>query len=543
MHPALWRLMNLRLVGFLRRLSRGLRTVKGAAFFVVGVVLCCAWIIPGVLQGLLVEHGEPGQAGTFIRWGLLLWCLITVLTNSSENAVFFHPAEIDILFPGPFTRRQLLVYKVSCAAAAQFLSALFLSVIFWPHANYWVAGFLGIYATFMFLQLFSMALGLLRQTIAERAYTRGRRLALFLLAGLVTAAGLLALGSAGPGELSWQRFLDSPLTAVALAPFSVFANTITARTILPGLVGWLAAALAIDLALLAVVIRLDAGYSEAAIATSQKLYSRIQKMRRGQGWMMTAGPVRSHWRLPMLPWLAGGGPIAWRQLVGVLRTAGSVLLFLLLMTIVAGGSAVVPVLMRTEQELAETAAWIVLGLASYATFFLLIGLRRDFRGDVDHMDVLKALPIPASGMVVGQLLAPVLLLTAIQFLAIAAAVLLSGRSPILIAGLYLVPANVLLVGMENTFFLLFPDRVAGVQVFGFQQVGRQMVVFLAEFLTLLLVFAVAFSLGGFAFWLSGESLVAFLAVSWLLLTVESAAVLPLATWAYRRYDVAADTPA
>ena len=51
----------------------------------------------------------------------------------------------------------------------------------------------------------------------------------------------------------------------------------------------------------------------------------------------------------------------------------------------------------------------------------------DFRGDIDRIDLLKALPLPAWRMALGQLLAPTLLLTAVQLLVIGLVQVLWGR--------------------------------------------------------------------------------------------------------------------
>ena len=75
-----------------------------------------------------------------------------------------------------------------------------------------------------------------------------------------------------------------------LAPFEVFSRTIFAEAWFPDLVGWAAAALAIDLGLLILILSLDANYLELAGTISQKVYEQLRRTKQGGGIAM---PVSS----------------------------------------------------------------------------------------------------------------------------------------------------------------------------------------------------------------------------------------------------------
>ncbi len=62
-----------------------------------------------------------------------------------------------------------------------------------------------------------------------------------------------------------------------LAPFEVFSNAMLAERWFPDLVGWALAAAAMDLALLVLVLRLDADYLEWSTAISQRAYEQIER--------------------------------------------------------------------------------------------------------------------------------------------------------------------------------------------------------------------------------------------------------------------------
>ena len=72
---------------------------------------------------------------------------------------------------------------------------------------------------------------------------------------------------------------------VLLAPFEVFSNAMLAERWFPDLAGWAAAAAAIDLALLLLVLRLDADYLEWSDAISRAFYERIERAKRSGGFV------------------------------------------------------------------------------------------------------------------------------------------------------------------------------------------------------------------------------------------------------------------
>src|SRR5262249_6803981 len=161
---------------------------------------------------------------------------------------------------------------------------------------------------------------------------------------------------------------------------------------------------------LGIIIGLDAHYLETAAAASEKIYRRLERIRRGgvaAGGLSVAEKAR--WSLPNLPRWGGVGPLAWRQLVGALRSyawmvTGAIFLFAML----------APMLVLASQgDRGEPDA--ILAVFCSMTFFVALFmpslLTFDFRADVDRMEVLKTLPLPAWRIVVGQMLIPVVMVT------------------------------------------------------------------------------------------------------------------------------------
>ncbi|HEX8199784.1 MAG TPA: putative ABC exporter domain-containing protein, partial [Isosphaeraceae bacterium] len=209
MDPALWLLLRLRLRGWLRRLGRSLATVKGALLTALGLLLFTPQLLGFVLMaGLRSSPAHLEAVRRFGTLGLFASCVLTLLLSSGERALYFSPAEVSFLFPGPFRRRQVLAYKLAGQMLGVPILAAFLAAAFAPHAAWYGAAYVGLVLTLAFLQLVTVAVALVASTVGALAFSRGRRLAL----GVVAALALAALGPAGRGAL-----LLEPLELLARA--------------------------------------------------------------------------------------------------------------------------------------------------------------------------------------------------------------------------------------------------------------------------------------------------------------------------------------
>lgn len=155
-----------------------------------------------------------------------------------------------------------------------------------------------------------------------------------------------------------------------------------------------------------------------------------------------------------------------------------------------------------------------------------------------------SLPVGPLAVATAELIAPVLLLTAVQalLLSVAAISRLAPWPILLTAAAYTVPFNVLLVGLENLLFLMFPLRSAGLIAGDMQLFGRQMVVFVCKFLLLLLALAAAACVGLIGFILGGKSWPLFGVFAWVGVSIAALGMIPLLARAYSRFDPSVDTP-
>lgn len=533
---ALLLLIGLIIRAKLRRSVRGARTARGAVFLSLGVIVLLIWLAPSVMSAHLLPRSDPQRTRTLFPILLMTMCVSNLVTSAGERAVAFSPAEVDLLFAAPFTRRQLLGYKIALGAFAACTASLLFSIIFLRYASFWLAGFVGVFLSFMLLQLLSMAVVMIGETIGQRAYSRGRGIALLAIGALVALGAAPLLTSNHDSLFGVAREFRSSLTArVLLAPFDVFARIITAHSIFPDMLRWCGTAVLILGALLAVVMWLDAHYLEVSAAAGQRLYERVRRVRRAGGMSLrTTGSARL--RVPMPPRFAGAGPIAWRQLTVALRQSRSLLILMLLICLGGG-----PVLYASGLDVRANGAMI--GVAFWLTMMLANALRFDFRGDVDHIDMLKSLPVAPASVAVAQLFAPALVMTALQLVLMSGLFLLFRLDPrhLLVALMLVIPFNVILFEVENIIFLLFPVRYAAGPG-DLQGFGRQMVVFVLKMLALTLLAGIAAGAGGIVYAIT-QTTPAGIAVAWVILWSETLALVPALVGAYLRFDPSTDTPA
>jgi hypothetical protein len=168
----------------------------------------------------------------------------------------------------------------------------------------------------------------------------------------------------------------------------------------------------------------------------------------------------------------------------------------------------------------------------------------DFRADLDRMEVLKTLPLPAWRIVVGQLLAPVLLVTVVQIVMLAALqVVLGAFEPLLLAAPpFMLSFNFFVFGVENLIFLWFPTRQLAATPGDLQNFVRVMVLWLVKLMLLMVIFGIGGALAVIAYFIAGDSYVAAGITAWLCVTLCALGIVPLLCLAFDRFDVAADTP-
>ncbi len=549
MHPALFKLIALSTKSMFRRTFRGAKSVRGAFLLLFTISVLVLWLAPSVvvvvtMRGRADVPRFSGLAEPYLPLIIMALCLLFVFTSAGEKAFSFSPAEVDFLFPAPFNRRELLIYKLSKTVLGIVFAALILSISLLLFLNSWLSAYVGILLTLALVQLVALVTAMAAQIVAEHAYNRTRKLIVAGLAAAVAAGMAQTYRQVQARSISElvHGFLNTWPAMVVLAPFKVFSNAILADDLFPDLVCWGAAAAVIDLGLLILILVLDADYLESAAAISQKVYEQLRRTKQGGGIAMPASQRSLKLRIPRLPWLGGAGPLAWRQIMLAIRTSRyaimislgiGAMLFILAFTLPRGGPG---------SEMAVPAMGIAFLLQ--LTFVFTMQLPWAFRGDIDHMDFLKSLPVSPLALAAGELAGGIALLATIQFVMLAAMLAL-GSSPsfILAVAALLLPFDVLMLVVSNALFLIYPVRFVPSTAADFQFFGRAMLFVLLQMLILVPTLGIPAGVGGIAFWISGFSWPAFAVTTWLVLLAELPPLMMLLAWTFNRFDPSTQTPA
>jgi len=349
----------------------------------------------------------------------------------------------------------------------------------------------------------------------------------------------MARGAGGSFFGFLREVQASRLGTWLLAPFDVFARVITAPRIFPEFLGWGAVAIAMNVALVALILRLDANFLESSIAASQKLYMKLERARRGQIWANLSQPSGARWHLPQFPRFSGAGPVAWRQITAALRGSRG----MVYMLAAIGFLVTLPALMIGRQELGLQTIPSAMMLLMMSLFMLPQMLQFDFRSDLERLDVLKTLPAPAGAIAVGQIVTPVIFATLLEWPLVAAMAIMQGQWSLALTALalFLPPINLLVFALENLVFLWYPHRLAALGAADIQTIGRQLLMMVIKMTIVFLGGGLAAGVGALAWWLTGQSWGAFLAGSWLVVTALGLSLLPLIAHAFQRFDPSLDT--
>jgi hypothetical protein len=176
---------------------------------------------------------------------------------------------------------------------------------------------------------------------------------------------------------------------------------------------------------------------------------------------------------------------------------------------------------------------------SAAVFVLPKTLVFDFRGDLDNMPNLKGLPLAAWKICIGQLAVPVLFTIAIELvLLVSAMTCLDGPSRFFLMAVipFLLPFNVLLYGVENLFFLLFPAPLVPVGRADYDFIGRTIVGSAVTVGVLTAGCLLAAGAGYLASTLIGMTWLVFMTAACLFLFLLASMTLPLLSWVFSRFD-------
>lgn len=388
-----------------------------------------------------VSHGPPGMAPVNI--GLMVGLAVAVLImalrivytwifSTERAALAFTEAEVAFLFQAPVSRRVLVHFKLLKSQ----LRILFLAVLFsllsnrfsllggnvWTHAVGW-------WILFSTLELHGIAASFTRERLLDLGLNPARRRVLLggVLALFVVAAGwwlrrylpalpaidltnAAAIFSCLPGVLA------TPPLSWVLAPFRWILGPLFAPDGTTFL--WaLGPALLVLGAHYVWVIRSEVAFEEASIDLARKRAERVAAFRSG-GWRGLRQPARRR-REPFALRPRGPTPVAflWKNLIsaGPWFYPRNWLLISAAVLGVVGWLAADPAfhpLMKIVQAVAlPVSIWVLIAGPML--------MRREVRLMMERLDVIKSHPLRGWQVVLGEMLAPIVLLTSVEWLVLA----------------------------------------------------------------------------------------------------------------------------
>ena len=510
LHPGLARLIKLRARSRIRILKRTAGTVRGRLYAAVAIALVGLWAAalafthlapmdsPHDARRRAIEDMGTDNARTAASLFMLAFFVLNQLSPGGRALLNFHASEVDFLFPGPFSRRQLLTYKFLLVILQAMGGALFLSLILLPSTPFWSATFIALTLAFIYIQLLSAAWRLMRQGGGAPRLQTGPWPLIIVggLAGLYVANQTGGLDGAAAAEgFSW--IIEAPLVRAVMLPFLPFAAILFPGQWFPHMWLYAAGGAALNGAIFAGICYSNADFLEESTAASAQLQQRVRRLRQGR--FFTPAQGGNQLRIPMPPRLGGIGPMAWRQSLTALRSLRTVLVT------GTGLTAIIAAGLLVTGMAAEFLTWpFASAIAALLTFYSLMLFRFDFRTDLDNMAWLRALPLRPAALAAGQILPTALMTVYFPALILVITAAYQQNWPVLALIIAALPlASYTLVAFENLLFLLLPTRAVAHGAMDLQYIGRTYVLVFVRMLVMGFALAIAGGVGAASFALSG----------------------------------------
>ena len=506
----------------LARQLRHLRSPRYAAALLIGLAYLWFMVVaqrPSSGATTLADASWLELVGALALLGAVAWGWIF---GVERRVLAFSPAEVTFLFSGPVSRRGLIQFKLLHSQLLILFNALLWTLIL-SRERFGVSPWLRVVSIWVLLTTLSfhrLGASFVRTSLAEhgRLGARHRMVSLAVL-GVVLIALTWSIADALPGIVEARA--DSPFSLLAAVgeaasqplptaltfPFRLMIRPLTAHT-LPDWLSALWPALVLMVLHYIWVIRSDSAFEEAAAQVSLRRARLLSQNPGRASSVLPSTTTPPLFRLAPTGWPATA--ILWKNLVAVtrrrrVRNAA--------VALAVAGAVVTVLSFEPEGTLAGIAGWL---LAFWGASLIVLGpqwVRNDLRGDLPKLDLLRSYPLPGWSVVLAEVAASTILLTAIQLSLLVLGYLaflgndtmypgLEDRTLALAAAFLFLPGiNLLGLLIQNGAALLYPGwvrlgsgRAGGVEALG--QNFLMMVAFIA-LLAGVLVLPVAIAGGAF----------------------------------------------
>ena len=499
---------------------------------------------------------------------LLVVVLAAWIFPHERTSLAFTETEVAFLFPAPITRRGLIHFKLLRSQTAILFTTLLLTLLThrfggrgWSRA----AGWWLILST---LNLHLLGSSFARTRLLDRGITNWQRrtgilLTIFLCIGGVVFWAKLTMPALQLSQFDlealkqyFQKMLGAGPAPFLLYPFRLAVRPYLAPDAHAFLLG-LGPALLLMLLHYCWVVRADVAFEEASVESSRKMAEKVAALRAGN-WRNPGQQLRKR-RPPFFLRPTGPPAVAllWKNLISAGQAFTLRLWVILIAT--AGGTSIGLALTFGKSgwisSLGIVCAMLILWSIVFGTQFL----RQDFRQDLLSADILKAYPLPGWQIALGELLAPSVILTCIQwFLLILGTGLLSqardvippAKTTAVAIGVAMVlpMINLIMLQITNCAVLLFPAWFLTSRdgAHGIEATGQRLISILGQLLAVVIALIPA---AGFSF-LTFLLLQSFLGITLVIpaaslvatavLTIEAALGLILLGGLFNRLDISSE---
>ncbi|HEU4586419.1 MAG TPA: putative ABC exporter domain-containing protein, partial [Gemmatimonadaceae bacterium] len=473
--------------GFRNRTIRQIRRVRQPRYAVAMIAgLFYFWWIffrpdrPRPMASAISGGDSAEMLLTVFSLGLALMVGSFWLLGSGRAPLTFTQAEVQLLFPAPITRRELVELKLFQAQLAIILSTVVWVVLLGRRDEGVLQSGIALWILFTTMYLHRVGASLVRTSASGHgvAGARHNRWTLIVL-GAVLLAVLWSVLAAFPslraaangGDLvgALGDLLHSPAIAAVLFPFRLVLAPLLAASS----VEWLRAILpALLILLLHVpwVLRTDAAFEEAAAEAAVKRAERIEAVRSRRGRVRAPRATGARNWLPLAPRGRPANAIVWKNIIAITRTIPTSTAGMVVAVIVVSLTAMFMIAPNVHDT--TTVAAILMLVA--AGFLVVVGplwIRNDLRLDMLRLELLRAYPLSGTSIVRAELVASTAVLTLLQYLLVIASffalwrggpmeLTLSERTAALLIALLVAPAvNSANLLVQNAAALLFPEWV------------------------------------------------------------------------------------
>jgi len=458
-------------------------------------------------------NAPPAPTGDSSQW--LIATIVTVvamviwLLPGDKPNMRFTEAEVAFLFPAPMKRSQLIHYKLLTGLLSSLLGAAFFTLFTVRFSS-------GVGESLRFLGAGWLLLNLVTLHDAGASFTLvrlGTGKVIVWLRRTVVAA-LIVVFVLAAGYLNAHQ--QDQVLHILLAPgrFLIQPFMVSGLAYVQAL-GWLVLLYAVHYWW---VLKMETPFEEASMALAAKRADMLAKMRSGKSIRITGKAKAKREPYALRPSMPVELVLLWKNLMTLPSYLNRRVFLVSALVIVVGQHW-----LRQEggfagQGIAGSLGIMALAIMGYMLLFIPSVVRNDLRGDLAQADLLKAWPLPGWRIVMGSMLAPVVVMTAFEWLFLLTA--FSGIQteskltpwltlPLKISmavslALYMPALSALLLIGPNAVAIYFPawSQVGGSTQRGFDAMGLRLVLMFGQLLLLLVALLPTTLLAALVFYLS-----------------------------------------